>query len=140
MKRLFPFAAILLPLAACSQPDEGATATAQRGERAGDLGYYAAKARSDEFPTPDTGSGGRFRVEAGCLIFVSDQGARYLPVFPIDTRFEPASRDGPVAVVKGSEIHLQRPYTVKGGGSEYRLVPPPPPECPVDQFLVGGLL
>jgi hypothetical protein len=140
MKRFFPFVAVFIPLAACSQPDEGATTDAQRTAPGDHLGYYAAKARSAEFPTPDTGSDGRFQVEQGCLIFVSDQGARYLPIFPIDTRFEPAAGGGPVAVVKGSEIHLQRSYTVKGGGSEYRLASPPPPECPVDQFLVGGLL
>jgi hypothetical protein len=140
MKRFSLFAAVLVPLAACSQPDEGATADAQRGGPSEHLGYYAAKARSDEYPTPDTGDVGVFRVERGCLIFVSERGERYLPVFPIDTRFEAIVPGDPFAILTGQEIHVERPYTVKGGAGEYGLDPPSPPECPDEHFLVGGLL
>jgi hypothetical protein len=134
----FAFLVPTLALLAACQPEES-TADA-RPETGNDTGYYAAKVRSDEFPTPDTGDVGRFRIEQDCLVFVSERGERYLPVFPIDTRFGPVAPDAPFAVLTGQEIHVERAYTVKGGAGEYGLDPPPPPECPDEHFLVGGLL
>ena len=93
--------AIVISLAACSQRDEASTDAGRR--QGNEAGYYAAKARSDEFPTPDTGDIGRFRIEQGCLIFVSDRGERYLPVFPIDTRFGAIAPDAPFAVLTAGE-------------------------------------
>lgn len=102
--------------------------------------YYRAIAGSLEFPTPDTGSDGRFQVENGCLIFISSDGERFLPVFPMNTVFSQPSRNIPIAVVKGREVHVGRSYTVKGGAGQYRLDTSPLPTCPEKQFLVGGIL
>ncbi len=129
-------AGALLGLAgACSAPDQGAKAGGGQGQA-----FYAARARSAEFPTPDTGSDGRFRIEKNCLIFVTDEGLRFLPVFPADTRFASAPGEGAIAILKAREIHLDRSYSVKGGTSEYGLASPPPESCPATQFLIGGLL
>lgn len=121
--------------ASCSQPDQESAGDGRQNDA-----FYAAKARSSEFVTPDTGSYGKFRVEKNCLIFVSEQGLRFLPVFPADTRFASTLGKGVIATVKGREIHPDRTYSVKGGTSQYGLAPPPPETCPSNHFLVGRLL
>lgn len=136
MTRVYFSSGLIVSLIACSPSEPGSTANATQAEST----YYAAKAGSAEFPTPDTGSDGRFGIESGCLVFVSAEGRVYLPVFPADTRFARVPGAGPIAILKGSEIHIGRVYTVKGGKSEYRVNPDPPDTCPTDQFLVGGLL
>jgi hypothetical protein len=129
-------AGMLLAFAvACSQPEQGSEAGGPQAQP-----FYAAKARSSEFLTPDTGSYGKFRVEKNCLIFVSEQGLRFLPVFPADTSFASTPGKGAIATVKGREIHSDRTYSVKGGTSQYGLASPPPETCPSTHFLVGRLL
>lgn len=140
---------------ACSRADEAtstgsrsgsqsAPASANQGNVAtarlsAPVGFYAAAASSSYFPTPDTGSDGRFDVENGCLIFVSSQGIRYLPVFPLGTKLQAVSKKSWVAAVHGRQIFVGRQYNVKGGESQYSLDPRPPAACPNKQFLVGAV-
>ncbi|HEX6375822.1 MAG TPA: hypothetical protein VFZ91_08870 [Allosphingosinicella sp.] len=99
---------------------------------------YVARFRDDNHETPDTSDVGAFFLRSGCLVFVSDGGTSYLPVFPRATQLVRSGDGGWQLLVGGKAVVEGRHYRVKGGEGQYSwLDPAVPPGCPARQFLVG---
>ena len=100
---------------------------------------YVARFRDDKHETPDTSDVGTFHIRSGCVVFVSDSGTSYLPVFPRSTELL-RSGGGWRLQVGGKAVTEGRSYGVVGGAGQYGWVDPaPPPGCPSQQFLVRGV-
>lgn len=140
LKRLVMTALIAGGSSACSrsEPSVEGRSKPENAKEASGAGFYTAVFGEPNFPTPDTGSEGQFRVEQGCLVFISVQGSRFIPVFPSETEFQSVV-DGPwIAIVNGKKVTLNRSHDVKGGEGQYAITPAPA-GCPDRQFHVGDV-
>jgi hypothetical protein len=138
--------AALLTAAACSPEDStgggegGPDSAAAESTIARETPVYIALARSEDFPTPDTGDVASIEIVDGCLTLVTDRGERHLPVFPAGTRFDDLRGEGAAMSLNGTRIALGREVALKGGVSDYSPASTPPAACPDTTFLVGGLM
>lgn len=98
---------------------------------------YAQVAQDATLPMPDTDDRGSFSIERGCLVLTTASGKRYAPVLPAGSTLPAPGAARPSLLIGGARVALGRPYGVTGGQGSYG--PPPPPACPDDQFLVGGV-
>src|SRR5215217_2606039 len=123
MARAVIFLLSLSLVAACSSVDEDAPANGNDhpavNSESPAASFYAGRLANAAFPVPDSAEEGRFAVDGDCLIFISKSGARYLPLFPAETRFDTNPGAAPFARVAGAELYLGRDYRMEGGVGEY---------------------
>ncbi|HEY0013974.1 MAG TPA: hypothetical protein VGB79_14120 [Allosphingosinicella sp.] len=92
-----------------------------------------------DWPTPDSFATGRLIIDGPCLLFETDEGTRFNPIFPARTTLRRDTAGRLAVSIRGRTIAQGETVTVKGGSGEYGRVGSLDPSCADRNFIIGGL-